>query len=169
MGASPVRYGEAADDGSDGVRQRHTADARLLPSGVHGAWHDGLVSWPPQIGELLPRAEDAYGVREKLTRYALNADHDDGGAKAAGFAAVLGITAADLEYLATALLAGVQEHATAEVRDRGEHGMHCRVIIPVAGIGERADRVANVRTVWEIRWEGDAPRLVTAYITTKLV
>jgi integrase len=34
--------------------------------GVHSAWDDRLVSWPPQIGELLPRAEDAYGVHEKL-------------------------------------------------------------------------------------------------------
>jgi hypothetical protein len=126
------------------------------------------VSWPPQVGELLPRAEDSYGVHEKLARYSLNPQHDDGGAKAAGFAKVLGITSDDLEYLASVLIAGVREHPVTEVRDRGEHGMHCRVIVPVRGLGERAGRSATVRTVWEIDDESDAPRMVTAYITTKL-
>lgn len=55
-----------------------------------------------------------------------------------------------------------------EVRDAGEHGVHCRVIVPVDGLGERVGRIANVLTAWEIRWDGDAPRLVTAFITTKV-
>lgn len=126
------------------------------------------MSWPPKIGELLPRAEDAYGVHDKLARYSLRAEHNEGGPKAAAFARVLGITAADLDYLAEALLAGVQKRPVVEIRDRGRFGMHCRVIIPVHGRRDRADRVAKVRTVWEIREDGDAPRLVTAYITTKL-
>jgi hypothetical protein len=126
------------------------------------------VTWPPEIGELLPRAADAYGVREKLTRYSLNPDHDDGGPKADAFARILGITAADLDYLARALLVGVQHHPIAEVRDRAEFGMQCRVIVPVRGLGQHAERVMNVRTAWEILRDGDAPRLVTAYITTKM-
>lgn len=44
--------------------------------------------------------------------------------------------------------------------------MHCEVIVPVRGLAERADRVADVLTAWEVRWDGDAPRLITAYITT---
>lgn len=126
------------------------------------------MSWPPKIDELLPRAEDAYGVHGKLARYSLRTEHDDGGPKAAAFARVLGRTAADLDYLAEALMASVRTYPVVEIRDRGEFGMHCRVIIPVHGRGDRADRVAKVRTVWEIREDGDAPRLVTAYITTKL-
>ena len=53
--------------------------------GVCSAWHDRLVSWPPQLGELLPRAEDAYGVHEKLAGYSLNRQHADGGHKAVLF------------------------------------------------------------------------------------
>ncbi len=37
-----------------------------LGRGVQTAWHDRPVAWPPKIGELLPGAEDAYGVHEKL-------------------------------------------------------------------------------------------------------
>jgi len=127
------------------------------------------VSWPPQIGASLPRAEDAYNVHEKLADYSLNPDHATGGPKAAGFARILGITADDLAYLADALLAGVREISVSEVRDRGDHGMQCAVIVPVRGLGQHASRVANVLTSWEIRWDGDAPRLVTAYITTKVI
>jgi hypothetical protein len=64
------------------------------------------VSWPPQIGELLPRAQDAYGVHEKLVDYSLKAGHPRG--KAEGFARVLAVTADDLEYVAEALLSGVR-------------------------------------------------------------
>jgi len=124
------------------------------------------VPWPPQIGEPLPRAEDAYNVHEKLADYSLDLEHSRGGPKAKGFAAILGITVADLNYLADVLLSGARSGRITEVRDRGEHGMHCEVIVPVRGLGGRADRVANVRTAWEVRWDGDAPRLITAYITT---
>jgi hypothetical protein len=127
------------------------------------------VSWPPQIGEPLPCAEDAYNVHEKLTDYSLNPDHATGGPKAAGFARILGITARDLDYLADALLVGVREMPVSEVRDRGVHGIHCGVIVRVRGLEQHAGRVANVLTSWEIRWDGDAPRLVTAYITTKVI
>jgi hypothetical protein len=127
------------------------------------------VPWPPQIGEPLPRAEDAYNVQEKLADYALNPDHATGGPKAAGFARILGITPDDLDYLADALLVGVREAPISEVRDRGNHGIQCAVIVPVRGRDQHASRVANVLTSWEIRQDGDAPRLVTAYITTKVV
>jgi len=126
------------------------------------------MSWPPQIGEPLPRAEEAYGVHEKLVRYSLKIGHEDGGPKAAAFARILGITPADSDYLATALLLGVHDSPVSEVRDRAEHGMHCRVIVPVRGLRDRSDRVASVLTVWESRWDGDAPRLVTAFITDKV-
>jgi hypothetical protein len=78
------------------------------------------------------------------------------GSKAAGFARVLGITTTDLAYLAEALLSGARAIPVSGVRERGEHGMHCQVIVPVRGLCEHADRVANVLTAWEIRWDGDA-------------
>jgi hypothetical protein len=106
---------------------------------------------------------------EKLADYALNPDHATGGPKATGFARILGITAGDLDYLADTLLAGVRTIPVSEVRDRGDHGMQCAVIVPVRGLDQHASRVANVLTSWEIRCDGDAPRLVTAYITTRVI
>jgi hypothetical protein len=127
------------------------------------------VSWPPEIGAPLPRVKDAYGVREKLAGYSLKTGHEDGGPKAAAFSRILGINSADLEYLADAILAGVQRCPVVEVRDAGEYGMHCQVIVRVHGLGACAERVANVLTAWQLRWDGDAPRWVTAFITSKVV
>lgn len=126
------------------------------------------MSWPPKIGEPLPRAEEAYGIHEKLAGYSLKTGHEDGGPKAAAFARILGITDADLNHLARELLEGVREVAVSGIRDGGEHGMHCQVIVRVRGLGAHTDRVANVLTAWEIRWDGDVPRLVTAFITDKV-
>jgi hypothetical protein len=124
--------------------------------GVHSSWHDRLVSWPPQIGALLPRAEDAHGVREKLLNYSLKAGHPR--RKAEAFARVLAVTTDDLEYVADALLSGVRTAPVSGVRPARVHGFHCEVIVQVRGLRDRADRVANVLTAWQIRWEGDRPR-----------
>jgi integrase len=148
-------------------RHRHRL-SRGRPSGVHSRWHDRRMGWPPDIGELLPNSADAYGVQEKLSGYSLNLDHESGGAKAAGFVRILAITLHDLEYLADSLLRGAREVPISEVRDRGANGVLCEVIVPVRGLAERTDRVANVLTSWQIRWEGDPPRLVTAFVTTKI-
>jgi hypothetical protein len=124
------------------------------------------VPWPPQTGELLPRAEDAHGVQEKLLNYSLKAGHPRG--KAEAFARALAVTADDLEYLAEALLTGVRTTSMSGVRPAGVDGFHCEVIVQVRGLRDRADRVANVLTAWQIRWEGDRPRLITAYIVSRV-
>jgi len=124
------------------------------------------VSWPPQIGALLPRAEDAHGVEEKLLNYSLKAGHPR--RKAEAFARALAVTAEDLEYLAKALLSGVRKTPVSGVRSAGVHGFHCEVIVQVRGLRDRADRVANVLTAWQIRWDGDPPRLITAYIVSRV-
>jgi hypothetical protein len=66
--------------------------------------HDAGVPWPPTIGQQLPLAEQAYGIREKLVAYSLNLDHAVGGPKAAGFERILGIVRADVEYDDTLLV-----------------------------------------------------------------
>jgi hypothetical protein len=124
------------------------------------------VSWPPQIGELLPDAEKAYGVHDKLARYSLKPGHAR--RKADAFAHALAVTVDDLEYLADALLAGVRATPVSGVRPAGQHGFHCEVIVRVRGLRDRADRVANVLTAWQIRWAGDSPRLITAYIVSRV-
>jgi hypothetical protein len=122
------------------------------------------VAWPPKTGEPLPRGEDAYNVHEKLRHYSLNLAHDVGGDKAAGFLQILGISSGDVDYLAAVLLDGVRELPVTAVRDNPPFGLNCNVIVPVRGLGESADRVAKVLTSWELRYDGDSPRLVTAYI-----
>lgn len=122
------------------------------------------MSWPPKIGEPLPRGADAYNVHEKLRDYSLNLAHGVGGDKAVGFLQILGISSDDVEYLAAVLLDGARELPVTAVRGNAPFGLNCNVIVPVRGLGEGADRVANVMTSWELRHEDDRPRLVTAFI-----
>jgi Domain of unknown function (DUF6883) len=122
------------------------------------------VSWPPTIGEPLPRASEAHGIREKLAAYCLDLEHEVGGAKARGFAQILGIGIADIAYLVQALHTGVREAPVTDVRDNAPYGMLCEVRIPVRGLGNRAARVELVTTSWELRDPDASPRLVTAYI-----
>ncbi len=124
------------------------------------------MTWPPEIGKPLPRAVDAHGVRGKLAGYSLDLEHTDGGDKASAFDRILGITAGDVEYLANALITGLASTPTRAVRQNPPHGLLCEVRISVRGLGAKADRIATVLTAWEIRYDGDAPRLVTAYITS---
>lgn len=122
------------------------------------------MRWPPIIGEPLPNAAEAFGIREKLAAYCLNADHEIGGPKAQGFRRILGIDLADLDYLANALSAEARSAPITSIRDNTPFGILCEVQIAVTGLGEHRDRVALVTTSWELRHAGDAPRLVTAYI-----
>jgi hypothetical protein len=132
------------------------------------------VSWPPQIGEPLPRADEAFGIEDKLASYCLNPEHEIGGPKAERFERVLGIGPTDVEYLgigptdveylAEALRTGILAAPVTAVRDNAPFGVLCEAKIPVGGLGERRDRIATVTTAWELRHAGDRPRLVTAYI-----
>lgn len=120
--------------------------------GVRRGWHDCRVSWPPQIGELLPEAEKAYGVHDKLARYSLEPGHPR--RKAEAFAHALAVTGDDLEYVAGALLAGVRTTPVSGVRPRARTASTVRSLCKMRGLRDRADRVANVLTAWQIRWQG---------------
>ena len=117
----------------------------------------------PAVGELLPRAAEAFGLRYKLETYSLDVNHNDGGPKARGFELILGITIDAIDYLETQILARVLDTPISEVRDNPPHGVNCAVDIQVRGIGATADRVATVRTAWIISTPGDPPRLVNAF------
>jgi hypothetical protein len=126
---------------------------------------DGLdISPPPTVGELLPRAAEAFGVRYKLETYSLDLTNKVGGPKAKGFQVILGITLDDIDYLAAKILADVLNAPITEIRDNAPYGVNCVVAIPIRGLGARTDRVIAVLTAWQIIEPGDAPRLVTAYI-----
>jgi hypothetical protein len=120
----------------------------------------------PKVGEPLPRAAEAFGVRYKLETYSLDVAHEEGGPKARGFERILGITIEDIDYLEGAIYTSVLLAPVSEVRDNAPWGIKCVVIIPVRGRGEKSGRLLDVITSWEIRDTGAPPRLVTAFPTS---
>jgi hypothetical protein len=115
------------------------------------------------VGNLLPRAAEAFGVRYKLETYSLDTTHKHGGPKARGFELILGITTDAIDYLQAQIMARVLETPVTDVRDNAPYGVNCVIDMPICGIGARADRVANVRTVWAFDHPDTPPRLVNAY------
>jgi hypothetical protein len=122
------------------------------------------MGWPPQVGELLPRADEAIGVRQKLETYSLDLAHEDGVAKALGFAQILGITLASVDYLEAEIRRGVQANPISEVRRGSPFGLRCVVTFPLRGIGVHRERAVPLRTVWEFATPLASPRLVTAFL-----
>jgi hypothetical protein len=121
------------------------------------------MAWPPQVGEILPRAGAPIGIRRKLLGYSLNSAHPDGGPKAQGFALVLGITTIDIDYLASEIRSGILTAPIGAVREDQRHGLKCVVDFPLRGLGGKKDRVVNLRTVWSFSTMDAPPRLVTAF------
>ena len=117
----------------------------------------------PTVDELLPRAADAIGVRYKLETYSLDPAHKDGGPKARGFELILGITIDAIDHLEAQILARILDTPVREVRDNAPYGIKCTVDMPISGIGAKADRIVNVRTVWAFDHPGAQPRLANAY------
>jgi len=111
--------------------------------------------WP-----TLPNADPAQVSEAKLRDYVLHPAHPQGGPKARVFAAVLGITRTDWQYLRRALLTGVRT-APAQLRATTQWGALYDVAIDVTG---PAGRMHRVRTGWIIRAGEDQPQLLTAYV-----
>ena len=80
--------------------------------------------------------------------------------KARVFAAVLGITRTDWQYLRRQLLTGVRT-APAQLRATTQWGALYDVAIDVTG---PAGRMHRVRTGWIVRAGEDQPQLLTAYV-----
>jgi filamentous hemagglutinin len=104
----------------------------------------------------------AVGLRRKLADYSLDPANEVGGSKARGFELILGITIADIDYLEGAIQTGVLVVPVASVRDNPPYGVNCVAEVPVRGLGEKRERVVNVRTVWVLA-AGTPPRLATAF------
>ena len=102
-------------------------------------------------------------MRDKLRRYSLAMDHEDGGPKAYLFKQMLGITITEIDHLAEEIRAGVLITPITRVWET-PFGQRCQVRIPVRGVGAHHTRVMPVTTGWELRYVGDRPRCVTAYI-----
>lgn len=106
------------------------------------------ANWPPKVGDPLPRAAEAIGVRRKLAGYSLNLAHESGGPKARGFELILGITIRDVDYLEGAIQTGALLVAVSAVRDRSPYGFVCEMRVPVRGLGAKSKRMVTVRTAW---------------------
>ena len=119
--------------------------------------------WSPRLGEPLPRAAEAVGVHHKLETYSLVLGHDEGGHKAYVFERALGIRHEAVDHLAAEIMRGLATQPVTRVW-MTPHGVRCQVVVPARGVGIHHDHVAPVTTGWHLRYVGDRPRLVTAYI-----
>jgi hypothetical protein len=120
--------------------------------------------WPPQLGKPLPRAAEAVGVHHKLETYSLVVEHSSGGPKAIRFARLLSIAHRDVDHLAAEIAAGLLGAPVTRVVFKADGTLGCGVLVPVRGVGFHEKRVVAVTTGWELRYVGDKPRLVTAFI-----
>ena len=121
------------------------------------------MGWPPEVGELLPRAEAAFGIREKLAGYSLDPMHHRGGPKARGFAAILGITVESINHVEIEIRLGILRTPIKAVVDNQPYGWNCVVEFPLQGVGGYSERVANLRTIWELPAPSLPPRLINAF------
>lgn len=107
----------------------------------------------------VPNAEAAIVDIRKLSDYCLSSEHPRGKHKARVFAASLGLTADDAEFLKDILLEAVQtEDATLGEQD--EYGQRYTVdttVITEAGM-------AVVRSGWILRTDDDIPHLTTCFV-----
>ena len=102
-------------------------------------------------------------MHHKLETYSLVKDHDDGGHKARVFEQALCITLGEVDHLAAEIVRGLATEPVTRL-EMTPWGLSCRVRVPVREVEIHNGRVIPVTTGWELRYVGDRPRLVTAYI-----
>jgi filamentous hemagglutinin len=124
-----------------------------------GAGHALVKNAVVPQSQVLPNFEKAEIPEAKLAEYVLNPEHDVGGHKARLFSSILGITRADRQLLARAILDGLAINPAVH-RGRGPHGDLYQVDVQVTGPKARG----TVRTGWIIRETGGAPSLTTAIV-----
>lgn len=94
----------------------------------------------------------------KLKTYTLNFDHSRGKHKARIFQSKLGITLANKEVLASALLAAV---ASTEAKAKGSNRHGDEYVVEFVFSSESGTSL--VRSIWIIRTHDQHPRLVSVY------
>jgi len=107
----------------------------------------------------LPNANRALVDITKLRDYALDVVHKEGKHKARVFAAALGLTRNDADWLREQLLAVARTHVCRPGR-KTEHGQRYVLDFTL----NRSSKSALVRSVWNIRPAEDFPRLVTCFV-----
>lgn len=112
-----------------------------------------VVSWPPTIGERLPRAESAWCTQAKLTDWVLGArGHAD------EWRRVFRVGGEDAEFIWDSIAEAVPRYRVTEVRGKGS-AVSYGVLIEL----QINDRIAPVLTAWHYQDAKASPRLVTAY------
>ncbi len=107
----------------------------------------------------LPNPECAVVDIDKLRNYCLNPEHRRGCHKARVFAASLGLTAADAQYLREALLAAAREN-DAVPAEHDEYGK--RYVVDFMASGPSGQ--AMVRSSWIVRRDEDFPRMTSCFV-----
>lgn len=122
------------------------------------------VSHDPIIGEPLPNAALAVVPHQKLTDYALDPEHDDGGPKAHVFGTVLGIERGDWRYLHDAILEDLPRRPISGAREPAQPSAvrTWEVRVRVEGLNGRS---AWVLTGWKV--VDERPVLVTLRVAPR--
>ncbi len=110
-------------------------------------------SWPPHVGQVLPRASAAYAAPEKLAWILSVEGHG------CEWARVLHIGEHDAWRFWIAIANAVAQSPIYKIIDRGRDGLVCGVEVKLTIDG----RTTNAVTSWHYEYALDAPRLVTAY------
>jgi hypothetical protein len=108
----------------------------------------------------LPNADRAVVDVAKLREYCLNPEHHRGRHKARLFAAVLGVTAEDADFLRNAPLAAARTRE-AEARHRDRCGQRYVLDFELAAA---TGRRARIRSGWIVRIGEEFPRLTSCYV-----
>jgi hypothetical protein len=111
---------------------------------------------PPQIGDVLPRADTAWHERVKLEKWIL-AERGHG----LEWHRVFHVGVGDSQGVWEAIALAARGAVISTVRDHGSDGIVCDVEVDLT-IGERT---APVTISWHYTDKASAPRLVTAYVT----
>jgi hypothetical protein len=110
--------------------------------------------------EAMRSAADAIVADEKLLGYALDADHEQGGAeKARWFRAALGIGREDWRHLASQLKLGLHEAPEIESLRSTEWGLRYKVRTTVRGLNGAS---AIVVSIWQVE-PGEPPKFITVF------
>jgi hypothetical protein len=111
------------------------------------------MQWPPKVGDLLPRAADAWYEQRKL-KWILG---EEGHGRE--WERVFHVGISDRDQVWTAITESTTRSKIRFVRDRAPFGIACGVTVNLMMNG----RMATVIVSWHYAFEGDAPRLVTAF------
>ncbi len=115
------------------------------------------------IINILPKVENAEIDFRKFTEYALNPEKDENKAKA--FKAALGYTVDNVDDLISNIRNNIKNFSAVEKSDNG-YGKRYEIIMTLTG---ENGKKANIKTAWIIDNETNAPRLTSAYVTSKKI